>query len=281
MKLTARRLTELRAAVKAGHTVEPVFVPPSIEQKATPPDAPVVKLSTAVVTKHNDELNNPITPLADALADPTVPNKYRIQARVTRIEPVPSKNASDLVIAFCKRCNCDFERDYCHSCNDTTYVNAESRWRMLVFLEIDQAAKREALDKLARARNDTHLTDFDLDYPTEVALLLCDRDAAFLPSLPDLHSGPNEVKRARNAYKALRGKVEDLLLGNRFNGERSRPLIDWSVMKYRIPLDGHGVGSSNGNGKGKGKGKERSVSMPLAPEGVLVWKVFGMVARSQ
>jgi len=259
-----RRLKALKAAERDGTAipVAPIFEPR--QQNAAPPPPPVAEISTAVFTRHNNSIEHPITSLADALADPTVPNKYRIQARVTRVEPVPVKTgAGELAITYCRKCSGEFVHDHCQSCNDTSYTHAEARWRILVFLEIDPGEKRAALERFMRARGEEP-DDMELEYPSEVAVLLAGADADFLPALPALHTGPNEIRRARYQIKnILRPKIEDMLLGNKFNGQHTRPLIDWSIMKYTVdcpvPSDG------------KRRGKEES--------GVLLWKVFGMTSR--
>lgn len=210
----------------------------------TPPPAvppPVAETSSDIFTRYTDAIAHPSTSLAQALADPTVPNKYRIQARVRRIEAVPFKNSNgELAVTFCKHCRDYFTQGTCQSCNDKTVKHAEARWRILVFLEIDRAEK-------ATIRQNN-------DFPDEVAVLLADEAAdACLPQLPKLHTGPNEVERARRNISALRPRVEDLLLGPKWDGARTRPLIDWSILKHRVDM--------------------------RSGESAVVWKVFGMIRK--
>jgi hypothetical protein len=256
--------------VRSGRPIEPVETPQPEPLPSAPSSAPDIPVSTLVFTSHTDPRDHPITPLSEALADPTVPNKYRVRARVARIEPVPSKQPSDIIITFCTRCNQEFNADKCLSCNDAAYAYAEARWRMLVFLEIDAAEKRAAIESFAAARG--RPVPAPSAFPSEHAVLLADAEAAaFLPPLPVLHTGPNEMHRARAQMRTLRDKAEDLLLGNRFDGLRTRPLIDWSVAKYAVPLE-----ADNKRGK-KDKDKEKDKVMEAErAESVVLWKVFGM-----
>ena len=105
---------------------------------------------------------------------------------------------------------CRFNKPYCQSCNDDDLEHAQLRYRFVAIIE--QA---------------------DVFLP----IIISDEDAeAFLPALPPLSAStnPNDGKKLQIRIKEASEKVDQTLLGSRMNGERVRPVIDWSLETYSI-----------------------------------------------
>lgn len=95
----------------------------------------------------------------------------------------------------------------------------------------------------------------ELESKTKMYVVLAGKEAeTILPPLPMVHGGPNEVKRTRAQISALTRGVEAVLLGNLMDGERTHPVIDWSLESF---YDGR-------------KG-----------EMVRIWRVFGMSCKDR
>jgi len=200
-------------------------------------------------TTYTDDLCYPVSNIADIAANIMVPNKFRLRARVKAIfprnPPTGTPPMANYICFFCKKC----ERPYvyvlqpissrtlttrdnaktCHGCKDTILAEAELRYRFIAILE----------------QNDNSLT-----------VLISDRQAdEFLPPLPPLSptNNPNDLKKIENRTREANEKVEQILLGAMMDGQRSRPVIDWTVECYAVK-----------NGKKGAKGE------------VVVYSVFGM-----
>jgi len=128
---------------------------------------------------------------------------------------------------------CSFGGAYCQSCNDIDLNRAELRYRFVAILEQE-----------------------DHDLPVIVA----DEDAvAFLPPLPPLSTAgnPNDHRRTQQRIREASAQALDVLLGAKQDGERPRPIVDFSLETYEV--------------KRKEKGEIR---------GVVVSRVFGMQSRT-
>lgn len=98
--------------------------------------------------------------------------------------------------------------------------------------------------------------------------------ASFLPGLPPLtpSTNPNDATKSQRQLSHISKSVSDLLLGPRLDGVRTMPVFDWSVESYVVKLPkgftapGGKVSGQPGAGAGAGRG-------------VVVWRVFGMVAE--
>lgn len=160
-----------------------------------------------------------------------MPNRYRTYARVREILPRNAKGSkpTDLAVLWCKKCENTFPQDYCLSCGDKKLFNADVQWQMYLDLEAELGEGEK--------RNEE-----DWDDGKFVAVLGGDVAAAIFPPLPPIAPmmGPNEVKRLRARITTeFSPKVADLLLGAKFNGEHTRPLID-------LTLESCGGGANGG-----------------------------------
>lgn len=220
------RIEQTKQKAKRGEDF-PVAVAPPPDFFEQLPSAPPPETRAPIRTTNREEIKHPVTPLSEAIANPTLPNKYRIQARVSRIESRRAKAAPDsLAILFCSKCRTCINAEHCQSCNDRAYQHAEARWDMFVFFEMDDVAKATAA-KMGLA----------LAFEGEWGVFFGGPAAeACLPALPPLggYMGPNEVKRVRNRLEAFTGRVHDAMLGPKLDGERTRPAIDWTVQTYTV-----------------------------------------------
>jgi hypothetical protein len=151
-------------------------------------------------------------------ANQTVPNRFRTLARVKKIIPRNAKGsaAGDLAVLWCKRCNNTFDKHHCRSCNDKHLKHADVRWQLAIVLEAEG-------------------TDEETSPRELIAVFDGDEAATVFNALPPLATGPNEVDRLRKRiadHAKFNKEVENLLFGARFNGERTRPLIDWTLESY-------------------------------------------------
>ncbi|BEJ17058.1 hypothetical protein CspHIS471_0604590 [Cutaneotrichosporon sp. HIS471] len=219
------RIKALKAAHSRGETVAPLshqhqYAQTNAVQTLPSAPRPVRTISTALMTKFTDEASHPRSTVAQILANTTAPNRFRTLARVKTIHSRDAKGSAkgDLAVLWCKRCNNTFAKDHCQTCNDRSMKNAEVRWQLLLVLEPERANGEETPPDCAA-----------------VVVLDGDDAAAILPALPPLAPGPNEVARLRkriSGYEKFKKPVEDLLLGPDVNGERTPPLIDWTVESY-------------------------------------------------
>ena len=86
-------------------------------------------------------------------------------------------------------------------------------------------------------------------------VLFADEEAArFLPTLPPLD--PNDNRKIQQSIREASLRVSDILLGAKQDGERVRPLIDFTVEVYEV--------------KHKNKGMNK---------GIMVARVFGMQSQ--
>ncbi|BEI86718.1 hypothetical protein CcaverHIS002_0700640 [Cutaneotrichosporon cavernicola] len=228
-KPEAIEIEERIKALKAAHSRGETLATPSHQHQhaqtsavQTLPSAPrpVPTISSALMTKFTDEASHPRSTVAQILANTTAPNRFRTLARVKAIHSRDAKGSAkgDLAVLWCKRCNNTFAKDHCQTCNDRSMKNAEVRWQLLLVLEPEHADGEETPPDCAA-----------------VVVLDGDEAAAILPALPPLAPGPNEVARLRkriSGYDKFKKPVQDLLLGPDVNGERTPPLIDWTVESY-------------------------------------------------
>lgn len=193
------------------------------------------------MTTHTDAAAHPRSTTAEMLANNTVPNRFRTLARVRRIIPRNAKGSEqgDLAVLWCKRCNNSFAGEYCQSCNDKQLQHADVQWQMLLDLEpeieVGDGERDEGMDvdETPSQRKEERLARESI-----IAILAGDEAARVLPALPLITPGPNEMRRLRRRIPALTSGVEDLLLGPRFDGKRTQPLIDWSIESYAGGVNG-------------------------------------------
>ncbi|KLT39255.1 hypothetical protein CC85DRAFT_330894 [Cutaneotrichosporon oleaginosum] len=216
------RLKAMQAAHTRGEAIStPNPGPPSASTTtaaaaaALPP--PVHPISTLLMTGYTDEAAHPRSTISEILANTTVPNRFRLLARVLALTPRFPKGASvnkagavskgELAMLWCRRCKNNFPSAHCLSCNDMSLKHAEVRWQMLLTLEGESGGQLDVV-------------------------LDGDAAAAVLPPLPPLTPDPKEVRRLRGRLVDLRAAAENVLLGARFDGVRTRPLIDWTIESY-------------------------------------------------
>lgn len=62
----------------------------------------------------------------------------------------------------------------------------------------------------------------------------------FLPPLPPIQysDNPNDAKKQEISLKENREKVDKVLLGAKMDGQRQRPIIDWTMEAYLVPIKG-------------------------------------------
>lgn len=63
----------------------------------------------------------------------------------------------------------------------------------------------------------------------------------FLPPLPPIQhtTNPNDAKKQETTLRENREKVDSILLGAKMNGQRPRPIIDWTMEAYIVPTKGN------------------------------------------
>lgn len=188
-----------------------------------------------ISTQFTDEFKHPVRPLSAVLEDNTANQRIRTRAKVTRVIGRGSKGSQtqDLAVLWCSKCKQPFPANHCQSCDDKTLAKAQAVYQMVLLLEAPDSKNKGE--------------------PTKAYVVLSGDEAeAILPPLPLVHGGPNEVGRARRTISELTRRVEETLLGNTMDGERTHPVIDWTLESF---YDG--------------------------PPGKLVkvWRVFGMKKR--
>ena len=220
----------------------------SVQLQTLPSDVKSVsgpQVAVHVATTFNDPIEHPFSPLSALTVNTTVPNRFRVEARVVSIHPRGMAGSVALVQHHCIKCrrqyvestSCriyqligsSFSSTYCQSCNDIDLNRAELRYRFIAILE-----------------------QGDHTLP----VIIADEDAAeFLPPLPPLSTStnPNDHRKTQQRIKEASAQVLDVLLGARQDGERPRPLIHFAVETYEV--------------RQKDKG---------AMKGVVVSRVFGM-----
>lgn len=190
--------------------VVPVEIPARVPDFPPPleSDEPTIHVGTTYV----DEISHPTTSLTSAFANSTVPNRYRVRARVLSIQACGLPNfENDLAVFYCRKCRHSFKFDYCMSCGDKQHVHATCRWEMI--LELQDPANPG----------------------TTWPAILSDAEAEImLPALPTIHGGANEVKRARNRIKELTARVHEVLMGARVSGVRPHYVIDMTLQSHIV-----------------------------------------------
>ncbi|WRT65265.1 uncharacterized protein IL334_002208 [Kwoniella shivajii] len=248
---TARMIEKRLVALKVGESVdEPVQLPhhpiplpsPTQLQPITYPlserDRPnqPLRLATHITTTHTDPTNHPISTIAEILANTSLPNKYRMTARIKSLHPRSIPENSTFVQPYCKHCHRAFKGTWCQSCGDTEGTNAEWRYRFIAILEDQDGG--------------------------EMACVVADDDAAFLPGLPPWSNSnnPNDARKSQSRCNQITGEVCNILQGARMDGVRTTPFIDMSLEVYEVD----------------------KASVTRQKEGtVVVARMFGMTAPSQ
>ncbi|KAL1408362.1 hypothetical protein Q8F55_005172 [Vanrija albida] len=163
-----------------------------------------------VGTTHTSEIDHPLTSLTAAFANRTVPNRYRVRARVVDVRPcgVPTFE-QDLAVFYCRKCRHPFKFDHCMSCGDTQHAHATCRWEMVLWLE-------------------------DPENPGQTwPAVLSDGEAEImLPALPTVHGGVNEIQRTRTRIKELTTRAYDVLMGAKMSGVRPQYIIDMTLQSH-------------------------------------------------
>nr|XP_019008989.1 uncharacterized protein I206_06677 [Kwoniella pini CBS 10737]OCF47770.1 hypothetical protein I206_06677 [Kwoniella pini CBS 10737] len=162
-------------------------------------------------TIHTDLTEHPVSTIQDIIASSTVPNKYRVTAKVKSVHPRNLEKNDTLIQSFCKHCKSTFKSAWCGSCNDSEGMNAEYKYRFVCILE-DQKGD-------------------------ELACLVGDDEAAeFLPPLPpySTSTNPNDLRKSDRRRTELSGEVYNILQGAKMNGVRTKPYIDMSLEVYHI-----------------------------------------------
>ncbi|WVQ97535.1 hypothetical protein IAU59_004649 [Kwoniella sp. CBS 9459] len=241
------------------------------------------QLATHVGTIYRDPVSHPVSTIAQIHSNRTLPNKYRIHARVKSLHSRSIAGSDSFVQPYCKHCRATFKSGwtFCKSCNDEEGRKAEWRYRFIAILE--------------EVNEDGMAGD-------QTAVIIADNEAAeFLPALPPYSTttNPNEIARTNQRRSDITGQVYNILQGCKMDNVRPKPVIDFSLMVYRLdkPMPrpgrsvsrngsrarsrsesaGVGVGVGVGVAAARAGGNERS-----KPEGesVVVLKVFGMKCTS-
>ncbi|OCF33972.1 hypothetical protein I316_04318 [Kwoniella heveanensis BCC8398] len=238
-----------------------------------------LQLATHISTVYHDPIENPLSTISQIHSNRTLPNKYRIRARVKSLHPRSVIGNDSFVQSYCKHCRATLKHGwtFCKSCNDEAGNKAEWRYRFVAILE--------EVDRDGVVRD-------------EMAVIIADDEAAeFLPALPPYSptTNPNEIARMNQRRSDINGQVYNILQGCKMDNVRPKPVIDFSLMVYRVdkpmPRLGLGPGARNRNGSrarsrsesaggvsergnGNGNGNERE------GESVIVAKVFGMKCTS-
>ncbi|ORX36102.1 hypothetical protein BD324DRAFT_657049 [Kockovaella imperatae] len=194
------------------------------------PPPPVVEAQEPVVQIHStmannigttmtDEVTNPVSTLAKVKTNTLVPNRFRVQARVRSLHPRGLQKNATYLQKHCIKCNrawvdsfaghTDAIRSYpdlyCQSCNDTKLIHTRILYRFIAVLEQDNVI---------------------------LPIVIAD-DAAedFLPCPPPVlaSDNPNDLRKLMNRLRQMSEEVDHILLGPRQEGERVRPIIDWSI----------------------------------------------------
>ncbi|WWC58937.1 uncharacterized protein I303_101482 [Kwoniella dejecticola CBS 10117] len=205
------------------------------------------RLATHIKTVHTDPTEHPISTIKDVITSSTIPNKYRIIARVKSIHSRNLENNDTLVQTYCKHCKNAFKGSWCGSCNDSEGEDAEYRYRFVCTLE-DQN-----------------------DGEDELACLVGDDEALeFLPPLPpySTSTNPNDLRKAEIRRKELSGQVYNILQGAKMDGVRTKPFIDMSLEVYHI-LKPRPTNAGNGDGELGGEGEK-----------IVVARMFGMTSST-
>lgn len=186
------------------------------------------------MTTYTNASEYPRSTTAEIIANNTVPNRFRTLARVRRIIPRNAKGSEkgDLAVLWCKRCNNSFAGEHCKSCNDERLQHADVQWQMLLDLEPEIEAGQEGEGMDLDGTSASQRRQERLERESIIAVLAGEEAERVLAPLPLVTKGPNEMRRLRKRISALTPRVEELLLGPRFDGERTRPLIDWSIESY-------------------------------------------------
>ena len=107
-----------------------------------------------------------------------------------------------------------FATPHCQSCNDLKCEKATYVYRFIAIIEQDD---------------------------TELSLMIADKQAeSFLPQLPPLSASnnPNDIKRHQIRLKEISARVDGILLGKMFDGQRTRPIIDWTIQCLELDIKG-------------------------------------------
>ena len=86
---------------------------PPLHKRSTSPqearsdsvDLSASRLATHVHTIYNDPIEHAITPISAILTNGTIPNKFRVQARVKSVHPRGSAGSDSLVQQHCMKCS--------------------------------------------------------------------------------------------------------------------------------------------------------------------------------
>ncbi|WVR04232.1 hypothetical protein IAU60_001232 [Kwoniella sp. DSM 27419] len=203
-----------------------------------PPSRPV-QTSKDIGTIHNDLTSHPFSTVAEIVSNQTVPNRYRVQARIKSIHPRGLPNNDTLIQPYCSHCRAAFKGAWCMSCNDTEGSEAGWRYRFVAILQ-----------------------DGDGQPGDEMAVIVADDEAdAFLPPLPPyaVTSNPNDIRKLERRRTEISGEVIRLMQGAKFDGVREKPVIDMTVEVYEV---------ADPRKRGGGVGVEQST--------VIAARMFGM-----
>jgi hypothetical protein len=196
---------------------------------------PSVPLATHLSTIFTNPIAHPLTPLANVLKNYTVPNRFRVRARVLSIHPRGVQGDS-LVQRHCALNKQAFSGPFCGSCNDTSLKHASYRYRFVVVLESSDITTTAAENGTTPAG-------------ATLPVIIADEEAeSFLPPLPpmDGSTNPNDIKKKDAQIRRCCEDAEAILMGGRFDGERTRPVIEWGVESLVV--------KEPKRGKGEGKG---------------------------
>ncbi|WWC87401.1 uncharacterized protein L201_002290 [Kwoniella dendrophila CBS 6074] len=213
---------------RSRESLQPIsYNPPAVQSTASTHVRPeqLVRLATHVQTIYNDTTNHQISTISDILHNSTLPNKYRIHAKVKKIHSRSLIDNDSVIQSYCRKCEMAFKGDWCGSCNDSEGELAEWRYRFIAILE----------DKNG----------------DELACIVADDEAAeFLPPLPpwSISTNPNDQRKSEVRRNELNNQVHTILQGAKMDGKRTKPFIDLSIQIYEIttPSQARQTGAING-----------------------------------
>ncbi|WVF70377.1 hypothetical protein IAT40_005167 [Kwoniella sp. CBS 6097] len=226
----------------------------------------LLQFATHISTLHLNPVEHPVSTISEIRKNRTLPNKYRIHARVKSLHPRSIVGSDSFVQPYCNHCRATFKHGWtsCKSCNDEDGKKAEWRYRFVAILQE---------------------VDADGTAGEEMAVIVADEEAAeFLPPLPpySTRTNPNEIARTNQRRSDISGQVYNILQGCKMDNIRPKPIIDFSLMVYILDKPMPGPGPRNGSRARSRSESESAGESERASKGqsVIVTKVFGMKCRS-